>query len=457
LLIRRRFDVIRSSALSLSFWYTLLGIVALALFAVPLWYAWRVTIEDGRSEILQDDAQRLGAVFRREGAQGLAKFIDQRVGMQIANERILLLGDASLKPVAGNLAEWPREIPDGPGTYTVSMSLGGRPIRAVIVRTALPGGYSLLVGRDLARVRPLETRFWYGLVCAVGILSLLGLIGGLLIRRAVLSRIDSISQTASRIVKGDLSHRLPLGPDNEFNTLSRVINRMFEQIEQLVHGVSNVSNAIAHDLRTPLTELRSRLEELAITRPSSEETFAEIEAAVADVDRVIGVFNALLRLAELDTGASRSGFVEVDAADAAAKAVEFYQPYAELKGINLSFDQKGAGPIMGDPVLLSQAIGNLIDNAVKFTPGNGTIAVETRRREDGAVEITVADNGPGIPDPEKPKVTERFYRGDVSRGTPGVGLGLSLVGAVAKLHVGSLELADNHPGLRARMILSSVA
>ena len=449
----------RSSALTWSLGYILLGIAALALFAAPLWYAWRVTIEDGRSELLQEDAQRLSTVFHQQGAEGLAKFIDERVKMQIAGERILMLADASLKPVAGNLPEWPGGLPEAPGTYAaVLMSLGGRDIQAVTVHAVLPGGYHLLVGRDLARLRPLEIRFWYGLAAAAAILSIAGLIGGLLIRRAMLARIDGISHTASRIVQGDLTHRLPLGKgDNEFNTLSRIINRMLDQIEQLVHGVSNVSNAIAHDLRTPLTELRSRLEELAMTRPSSEEAFAEIEAAVADVDRVIGVFNALLRLAELDTGASRSGFVVVDAADAAAKAVEFYQPYAELKGISLSFDQKGAGPIRGDPVLLAQAIGNLIDNAVKFTPGNGAIAVETRRRDDGAVEITVSDNGPGIPDAEKPKVRERFYRGDASRGTPGVGLGLSLVCAVAKLHVGSLELDDNHPGLRARMILSSVA
>ena len=258
-------------------------------------------------------------------------------------------------------------------------------------------------------------------------------------------------------MQGDLTHRLPLDRyDNEFNTLTRIVNRMLDQIEQLVHGVINVSNAIAHDLRTPLTELRARLEELTIMRPSPEETLTEIEAAVADVDRVIAVFNALLRLAEIDTGASRSGFVEVDAADAAAKAVEFYQPSAELKGISLSFAQKGRTLIPADPVLLAQAIANLIDNALKFTPENGRIAVEAEEREDGAVEITVSDNGPGIPDPEKSRVTERFYRGDTSRGTPGVGLGLSLVGAVAKLHVGTLELTDNSPGLCAKLILSSV-
>ncbi len=450
--------MIRSSALMLSAGYVLLGIVALALFATPLWYAWHVSVEGGRTELLQEDAQRLSSVFRSRGADGLARFIDERVGLQIANERILLLSDASLKPLAGNLREWPRGVPDQPGTYTVSIAVAGHEIRAGLVRTALPGGYNLLVGRDLARLRPLEMRFWYGLAAAIGIFSLVGLIGGLLVRRAVLSRIDRINQTAIRIVQGDLSHRLPLSRrDDEFDTLSRIINRMLDQTEQLVHGVRNVSNSIAHDLRTPLTELRSRLEEVVILRPANEEVLAEVEAAVADVDRVIDIFNALLRLSKIDAGASRSEVMEVDAAEAAAKAVEFYQPSAELKGISLTFDEKGQAPILGDPVLLAQAIGNLIDNALKFTPENGMIAVETRRREDGAVEITVADNGPGIPEAEKPKVVERFYRGDASRGTPGVGLGLSLVGAVAKLHVGTLELFDNHPGLRAKMVLSGIA
>ncbi len=322
------------------------------------------------------------------------------------------------------------------------------------MRTVLPGGYNLLVGRDVGRFRPVETRFWFGLAAAVGVLSLGGLFGGFLIRHAVLSRVDGISRTVARIVQGDLTHRLRTSErSDEFSTLSRTINGMLDQIELLVHGVRNVSNSIAHDLRTPLAELRSRLEEVAVTRPSPDETLAEIEGAVADVDRVIGIFNALLRLAEIDTGARRSGFVEVDAVDVAAKAVEFYQPAAELRNIALSFREEGPAPLLGDPVLLAQAIGNLIDNALKFTPENGRITVEARRREDGAVEISVADNGPGIPDAEKPRVTERFYRGDTGRGTPGVGLGLSLVSAVAKLHAGSLALADNHPGLWAGMIL----
>jgi signal transduction histidine kinase len=213
-----------------------------------------------------------------------------------------------------------------------------------------------------------------------------------------------------------------------------------------------VSNSIAHDLRTPLAELRSRLEELALIRPPAEQTFAEIDAAVADVDRVIRIFDALLRLAEIDAGTRRAGFVHIDVAEIAAAAVEFYTPAAELRNIHLGFHSEGPVRVSGDPVLLAQALGNLIDNALKYAPEQGAIDVAVRR-DTGAAVITVADNGPGIAEAEKAKVVERFYRGDASRGTPGVGLGLSLVQAVAKLHGTTLTLADGHPGLRATLSL----
>jgi signal transduction histidine kinase len=211
--------------------------------------------------------------------------------------------------------------------------------------------------------------------------------------------------------------------------------------------VRNVSNSIAHDLRTPLAELRSRLEELALIRPAPEATFAEIDGAVADVDRVIRIFDALLRLAEIDAGLRRSGFVAFDLVDLAATAVEFYAPAAELKNIRLQLHAEGSLRVSGDPVLLAQALSNLIDNALKYTPENGVIEVTLQRRPGGRAEIAVTDNGPGIDDSEKARVVERFYRGDASRGTPGVGLGLSLAQAVAKLHGNALELSDRRPGL----------
>jgi hypothetical protein len=448
--------VIRSTTFTLTIGYIAFGIVALVLFAAPLWYAWQVTMEDGRSEILRADTQRLTDVFHREGATGLKTFIDARVGMQLPAERILLMTDASLHRISGNLREWPAAIPEAPGLYTVTLDLGGIPTKSVVVRTLLPGGYNLLVGRDVAKFAPLQRHFWTGLGGALGVLSIAGVLGGVLIRRAILARIDSIRQTVLAIVQGDLSHRLPSRVSgDELDTLAQTINGMLDQIEQLINGIRDVSNSIAHDLRTPLAELRSRLEELSLTRPTTEETFAEVDGAVADVDRVIRIFNALLRLAEIDTGMRRSGFVQVNANELAAEVVEFYSPAAELKGVTLSFASNGPVMVSGDPTLLAQAVGNLMDNALKYAGEGGSVKVEIQNRDDGTVEICVADDGPGIPDAEKPKVAQRFYRGDTSRGTPGVGLGLSLVQAVAKLHGGTLELIDNHPGLRARLSLAA--
>lgn len=444
----------RSSAVSLALGYVALGITALVLFAAPLWYAWQVTIQEGRAEILQADAQRLTDVFRREGAAGLKGFIDARVAMQIAGERILLLTDASLHPLAGNLSVWPTSVPATPGNYTIQVEVADHGTQPALVHVAMVGDYDLLVGRYNTIFAPLQTRFWYGLTAAIAVLSIAGLLVGLITRRALMSRVNSIRQTVSAIIHGDLKHRLPTQlNDDELNTLSRTINGMLEQIELLVHGVRNVSNSIAHDLRTPLAELRSRLEELALIRPPPEQTFAEIDGAIADVDRVIRIFDALLRLAEIDAGMRRSGFVPLDVADLAANAVEFYAPAAELKNIHLVFRSDGPLSVSGDPVLLAQALSNLIDNALKYAPVNGAIEVAVLKRIDNTAEISVSDDGPGIAGPEKGRVVERFYRGDASRGTPGVGLGLSLVQAVAKLHGSALELSDQNPGLRVALTI----
>jgi signal transduction histidine kinase len=447
--------LIRSSAFSLALGYVALGLTALALFAAPLWYAWQVTIKESRVEILTTDAMRLTDVFRREGADGLKGFIDTRVRLQIVNDRILLLTDASLHPLAGNLSAWPQTVSPEPGNYNAQLDLGEHGRQSALVHVATLGQYKLLVGRDNLFFQPLQTRFWYGLTVAVAVVLIAGLLVGVITRRALLVRINRIRQTIPAIIHGNLKHRLPTRlDDEELNTLSQTINGMLDQIEQLVHGVRNVSNSIAHDLRTPLAELRSRLEELSLLRPSSEETYSEIDGAVADVDRVIRIFDALLRLAEIDAGMRRSGFVSLDVSDLAANAVEFYEPAAELRNIELTIRSQGPLFISGDPVLLAQALSNLIDNALKYAPESGAIEVAVQRISNTAAEVSVSDNGPGIDAAEKSKVVERFYRGDASRGTPGVGLGLSLVEAVAKLHGSSLTLRDQSPGLRVVLTLA---
>lgn len=444
--------MIRSSALSLALGYSVIGIAALVCFAAPLWYVWEGTIQAGRAEILQADAQRLAEVYRREGATGLRSFIDARMRMRIAGDRIILLADANLRPLAGNLPAWPA-VPARPGDYRVTIDLEERGVQTALLHVAVLGDYRLLVGRDNRLFAPLEKRFWYGLSAAITVLAIAGLAIGFVTRRALMSRVDGIRQTVSAIIHGDLKHRLATQlRDDELNTLARTINGMLDQIELLVHGVCDVSNSIAHDLRTPLAELRARLEELALIRPPPEQTFTQIDSAVADVDRVIRIFDALLRLAEIDAGVRRSGFVSVDMADLAATAGEFYAPAAEIKGIALTFDSDGPATVAGDPVLLAQALSNLIDNALKYSPPQGCIGISVRR-EPRAVRISVSDDGPGIAMAEKPRVVERFYRGDASRGTPGVGLGLSLVQAVAKLHGSPLQLCDRTPGLEASLII----
>lgn len=450
--------LLRFSALNLALGYVAVSLVALALFATPLWYAWSNTIEQSRTEALQAEARNMMDLFARDGAVALAAAIETRVDGQLEDveNTIILFADPTWAKRAGNLPAWPREVSASTGTQVASIDVGGHVVRTVLLHQALPGGYHLLLGRDVSRFEKLEMLFLYGLVGAASIVLLLGVAGGALVRRTILSKVHAINQTASAIMHGNLTHRLPAyGGENELNTLVETENRMLDQIEHLFEGIRNVSNAIAHDLRTPLAELRYRLEELSVTRPRPEQTFAEIEGAIADVDRVIAIFNALLRLAEIDSGMRRSGFIEVDATTVAGEAAEFYQPVAELKGVALSFASSGPLALSGDPLLLAQAVGNLIDNALKYAQENGTVTVETSRRPDGAIVIAVSDDGPGIPDEEKPKVLERFYRGDASRSTPGVGLGLSLVAAVARQHGGALELTDNHPGLRATLILFS--
>jgi signal transduction histidine kinase len=445
---------LRFSAFNVALSFVAVSLVALALFATPLWYAWRNTIEEGRVTLLEADARRLTDLFVAQGVDSLDAAIKTQVGGQFGrmDNIVALLADPTLRKRSGNLPAWPQDVTASTGIQTTSIQVDDRVAKVALLHKSLPGGYHLLVGREISRFEKLEMLFLYGLGGAASIVLLVGVAGGLLVRRTLLSKVNDINQAAFAIMHGNLSHRLPAHPgENELNALVETENRMLDQIEHLIEGIRNVSNAIAHDLRTPLAELRSRLEELTVTRPDREQTFGEVDGAIADVDRVIAIFNALLRMAEIDTGVRRAGFVEVDACTIAAEAVEFYNPVAELKGVALKFVSSGPASLAGDPLLLAQAVGNLIDNAFKYAAKNGTISVETAHRADGTIEIAVADDGPGIPDDEKSKVLERFYRSDTSRGTPGAGLGLSLVAAVARLHGGALTLTDNHPGLRATL------
>lgn len=445
------------SARTIAIGYAIVTLLVLAMFAGPLWFAWHTNIGEVRSQLLKSDARHLSNLFVRQGPPALAATIDSQVhGVNDGVRKIMLFVAPDGAKLAGNLPEWPEGVPDRDGLCRVTIRVDGVPRNVELMRVTLEDGYRLLVASNLDRFQKLERLFAYGLLgCAITVLVGAAL-GGILIRRALLGRVQSISQTTASIIEGKLSHRLVEPRDgDELQQLTRTVNRMLDQIEHLVTGVQDVSNAIAHDLRTPLSELRARLEELAVARPPDEETFAEIDAAIDDVDRVMGIFNALLRLAEIDSGSRRSGFSDVDLAALGAEITEFYGPVAELKDITFGFEAPASLRVTGDAVLLAQALGNMVDNALKYAPTNGKIAITARRLSADTVEIVVADNGPGIPEQERARVIERFYRMDASRGTPGVGLGLSVVSAVARLHNGTLTLTDNHPGLRATLQLTT--
>ena len=443
------------SARTIAIGYAVVALLVLATFAAPLWFAWHKNIGEVRTQLLKSDARHLSNLFERQGPPALAAAIDSQVhGVNDGVRKIMLFVAPDGARLAGNLPEWPEGVPANDGLCRVTIRVDDKPRNVELVRVTLEDGYSLLVASNLDRFQQLERLFAYGLLgCALAVL-VSAVLGGVLIRRALLGRVQRISQTTASIIEGKLSHRLVEPRDgDELQQLTRTVNRMLDQIEHLVTGVQDVSNAIAHDLRTPLSELRARLEELSVARPSSDETFAEIDDAIDDVDRVMGIFNALLRLAEIDSGSRRGGFVEVNLAALGAEVTEFYGPVAELKDIDLGFDAPEDLRVVGDPVLLAQALGNMVDNALKYAPVRGVIAITARRLDGERVAVVVADNGPGVPEHERTRVIERFYRVDASRGTPGVGLGLSVVSAVARLHGGALNLEDNRPGLRATMLL----
>ncbi len=311
-----------------------------------------------------------------------------------------------------------------------------------------------MVGRDVQDRVEVRALIVSGLGWAsLGALALASL-GGLLVRGAVLRRVEAINRTAGAIVEGDLSRRVPTrGSSDEFDRLALTINAMLTQIEQLIEGVRNASNVVAHDLRTPLAELRARVETLIRARPPLEETYDEIQNALGDIDRVVDIFNALLRLAEIDSGVRRAGFRDFALSPLIADLLELYEPVAVEKEVRLSVDIPEKVTVHGDPNLLAQAIGNLVDNANKYSPCGGSVSLHIAPSIQDQVAITVADDGPGIAEPDKPRIIERFYRGNLGSETEGIGLGLSVVDAVARLHGGTFCMADKCPGLAATLIL----
>jgi signal transduction histidine kinase len=288
--------------------------------------------------------------------------------------------------------------------------------------------------------------FW-----ALAIAALLSLVGGVVTSRSSLRRIGAINATVAEIMGGDLSRRIPVdSAGDDFSQLVDNLNGMLERIEELLEGVKQVSDNIAHDLRTPLARLRNRLDELRKDRAGEEDRRESVEAAIREADGLLETFGALIRIGRLEAGSRRAGFGRIDLGSLAEDVVELYEPVAEERKQRLTSLLDARPMVTGDRDLLFQALANLVDNALKHTPEGGNIQVWMGTVE-GRPRVTVSDDGPGIPDEEKGLVFRRFYRLDASRTSPGSGLGLSLVAAVAKLHHLEIGLEDSIPGLRAML------
>lgn len=446
--------LLRSTAVRLALLYAGIFVLSSLLLVGFLWWRTAAYLDREVDAVILADVQAIGDRLHDFGLPGAIQTINERVNRAADDHAIYLLTDPALTPVAGNLNGWPVQIDRHQGWHQIQLATRNELHATRFLYVSLPQGFQLLVGRDVQDRVAIRGEIFRGLGWSALIALLLAMGGGLLVRRGVLRRVDDLTGTTNAIIRGDLTSRLAVRDSHdEFDRLAHTINGMLQQIEILIDGVRGASNAVAHDLRTPLTELRGRLETLLRTRPDTETTFREVGEAIGDLDRIIGVFKALLRLAEVDSGARLSGFREVSLREVADEVADLYGPLAEDKGIELTCSVAPDLGVRGDPHLLAQAVGNLIDNAVKYGAAPGTIRVEAHRQPDGAIEIAVSDNGPGIPDSEKPKAADRFYRGAASRDIAGTGLGLSLVAAVARLHGGSLELRDAAPGLTAALIL----
>ena len=386
-------------------------------------------------------------------ATELARLMNDRAPLDPDNMRPFALFDRAANWMAGSRVTLPEPLPspDQPFDFTLAHQGKAMPYRGVLHR--LDTGEFFLAAEDVGPIQHFRHLLAAAMLSGGLVVLMIGLAGGMIVGAAALGRIDGVALAIERIINGNLSERLPLTrKGGDLNRLIRVVNRMVDEIERLMNEVKGVTDNIAHDLRTPLTRLLAGLERVRRRDASNEEYADAIDDAIVETRGLLATFNALLRIAEIEAGARRAGFKTLDLQPVITDVADFYEPMAERKGVSLVVDNEPAsdGLLAGDPSLLFEAIGNLVDNAIKFTPPGGQVALRALRRGDH-LGIEVSDTGPGIPEEERVAVLRRFHRVDKCRNAPGSGLGLSLVAAVAKLHGFDLAIEDAQPGCRVTL------
>lgn len=410
-------------------------------------------------EAIENDTRFMQAQFERGGITRLVQLVNRRARAPDAG--LLLIASFNGDPLAGNMLNLPLNILDRQGwreiDYLRSEESSGPPSRALVQVIFLPGEYRMLIGRDIVEREELRQIIIGPAVWGLALLVVLGMAGGLFITRRVLKRIDQMTAISDGIMAGDLSGRLAVsGTGDEFDRLALSLNAMLDRIEALMAGLKQVSDNIAHDLKTPLTRLRNRAEDALRTAQSEPEWRLATERTIEESDGLIRTFDALLMIARAEAGQASATMLRFDLAETVAGVAELYEPVADESGLDLHVEVAGPLPMRGVRELFGQALANLLDNAIKYsapdmpggTPGPRRDVTLTARRDGDRLHLVVADRGPGIPEADRPRVLERFVRLEASRTRPGFGLGLSLVAAVVRLHGGTLSLEGNDPGLR---------
>lgn len=429
------------------------GSSALILIGYIYW-ATNGYLEQQTNATLRAEIQGLTEQLSQRGVAGLDAIIRERVARDPAGDTLYLLADPALRPIAGNLPAWPPGEADAEGWFAFArLDAEGRktPYRGMVLEFG--DGKRLLVAGSMGRLeatRNLINRV-YGLTLGIGLL--LALLGGIVMSSSVTRRVDAINRASREIMSGRLQRRMPVrGINDEFDQLAENLNAMLDRIDSLMEGVRSVSDNIAHDLRTPLTRLRGRLEALVTQPDISENTRLELGVAIGDADQLLSTFRALLRIARIESGTHEREWEDIDLATLLGDAWELYQAVGEDKDIAVHLGT-ATGHLRGDRDLVFQAVSNLLDNAIKYSPSGAEVRIDVLE-EQNRVTIIVSDRGPGIPDAERDKVLGRFYRAEgAEKLAPGIGLGLSLVNAIARYHGGDVLLEDNAPGLKVSLRL----
>lgn len=455
------FNILKTSTFRLAAVYLFVFVLSVAAILGHVYWNTAVLLERQIDSSIEAEIATFASEYQQTGLPGLLETLDQR--SELESDRIYLFTNPLGRRLAGNLSALPVAATGTSGwidfSYAVETSQGLEHRAARAYYSTLEGGYRVVIGRDVAELRQFGAIIRNSLLWAVAITIVLGLSGGLLTSRNFLRRIDQITGTSRTIMAGDLTERMPVsGTGDELDRLASNLNAMLDQIERLMTGMQEISTNVAHDLRTPLSRLKARAED-ALRAGAPADHRQALEQVLEETDRLLATFNALLAIARAEAGQTGEGLQPVEAGGVVREVAELYEPSVEDAGGSLTVSADGEHWVLADRELLAQALANLIDNALKYGADATTgpdIAISVATADDHVV-IEVADCGPGIPEPEREHVKERFVRLEPSRSKPGSGLGLSLVSGIMKLHRGRLELTGNAPGLKGRLVLPCAA